>query len=188
MPVVAVRHLVDVDNGDPPAGVHADGLRGGELATLYSLQGGVAAFDDAVRSLSVFVDLAITRVGASRCYAFVNCETTPPMWQLLETRRRMTAIPVSSVEYHRNGSISSPIVGPSAAIDAVPATVTVSVDRIGGTLAGPGTGETRLSPRQRDALEAALDRGRTPSDGRVHGTTVGLRRRVYDHFSPKLRT
>jgi predicted DNA binding protein len=136
---------------------------GDELAMLHAVEGDVAAFEAAVRSLSVLVDLDVSRVGETRCYAFVNCETTPPMRQLFESIRRMSAIPVPPVEYHGDGSISFAVVGPSAeiqaAIEAVPAAVSVAVDRIGGTLAGPGTAETRLAPRQREALEAAVDLG-----------------------------
>jgi hypothetical protein len=136
---------------------------GDELAMLHVVEGDLAAFEAAVRSLSVLLDLELTRIDDSRWYAFVNCQTTPLMRQLFESIRRMTAIPVPPVEYHRDGTISFSIVGPSAeiqtAIEAAPAAVTVSVDRIGGTLAGPGTGHTRLTPRQREAIETALDLG-----------------------------
>lgn len=136
---------------------------GDELAMLHYIEGDIAAFETAVRSLSVLVDLEVTRIADARCYAFVNCETTRPTRTLFETIRQMTAIPVPPVEYHADGSISFSIVGPAAeiqaAVEAVPAAVSVNVDRVRGTLDGPGMAGTRLSPRQREALEAAHDLG-----------------------------
>lgn len=133
------------------------------LAMLHYVEGDIDAFRANAAEVPLLVDLEVVPAGRDACYAFVSCETTGAMQQLFGPLHDSTAIPVPPVTYHSDGSVSFSIVGPSAelqvAIDSVPDPLTVRVDEIGGIATIPGLVETRLSPRQRQAITAAVKHG-----------------------------
>lgn len=133
------------------------------LAMLHYVEGDVDAFRDATRDVSLLEDLTIMPAGEGACYAFVTCETTPPMRQLYGPIQGMTAMPVPPIVYHPDGTLTINIVGPPAelksVLDGVPDPMNVTVEEVGGIETLPGMAETRLSPRQREALDAAIELG-----------------------------
>lgn len=134
-----------------------------ELAMLHYVEGDVEAFRAATEAVSKLVNLEIVGAGDGACYTFVNCETTPAMRRLFGPLQEMTAIPVPPVTYHPDGRLSFAIVGPAAelqaAIEAVPEPIEVGIDEIGDIGSVDRVAETSLSPRQREALDAAVALG-----------------------------
>lgn len=136
---------------------------GSELAMLHYLEGDREAFRAAARAVPQLVDLAISPAGDAAFYAFVNCDTTPAMRQLFAPLQDLAVIPVPPVTFHADGRLSLSLVGPAgalqAAIEAVPAPVSVTVDGIGDIVGATGGVATRLSTRQWEALETAFELG-----------------------------
>jgi predicted DNA binding protein len=134
-----------------------------EVAMLHYVEGDIDAFRAATESVSKLVNFDLVRAGEDACYTFVNCETTPAMRQLYGPLQEMTAIPVPPVIYHADGTLSFSLVGPAAelqsAVELVPDPVSVTVDEITDIGSVRGLADARLSPRQREALEAALELG-----------------------------
>lgn len=133
------------------------------LAMLHYVEGDVEAFRAATRDVPLLEELTLLSAGEGACYAVVSCETTPPMRTIYGSLRGMTAMPVPPVVYHPDGTLTFNIVGPPAELQAVvetiPDPVSVTVEEVGGIESLPGMAETRLSPRQREALRAAIDLG-----------------------------
>lgn len=153
---------------------------GSELAMFHYVEGDVDAFRAATQGVSQLVSLEIVSAGEGACYAYVNCETTPAMRQLYGPLQEMTAIPVPPVVYHPDGTLSFSLVGPAAelqaALEFVPEPIAVSVDEITDIGSVGGLADARLSPRQREALEVALEVGyyRIPREADHEAVAVAM--------------
>ncbi len=98
-----------------------------------------------------------------RFYATVRAETTPLLRELFETYRAGGVVVTSPLEHTDDGGVTFELVGDAAALqalnDSAPEEIEFEIERVGPTAADPDSVVAALSPRQRDAVEAALALG-----------------------------
>lgn len=132
----------------------------GQLGILHYVEGDVAAFEAAVADVEAVIDFTVEPAGEGACYAYIWDELTDPSRALFETVTRGGVVVVPPIRYRADGRVELSAFGPAAAIqrtvDAVEPPVEVTIEEIGGLSALPAAAETRLTDRQREALDAAL--------------------------------
>lgn len=129
------------------------------LGILHYVEGDIDAFDEAVAAVTPVVDHALEPVDDSAFYAYIRDETTDTVRDVFAPLAAAGLVVVPPVRYRRDGAVELSVFGPddavAALVDALGSPVEVTVERVGGlTALAPAT--RRLSPRQREALEAAL--------------------------------
>jgi hypothetical protein len=131
--------------------------------TLLYVDGDLDHLEGALRDADVVLDHDVTRLGDERGYAYVHAEPHPTEWELFEVTWSTRLVPVFPFQYHRDGSLSVWIVGPSetlqAAVDATPSGVEATLERVGEYDLGRPPIPPRLPRRQREALTVALELG-----------------------------
>ena len=107
-----------------------------------------------VRDFAVFPD------GDDEAHCFLAAERTTPARSLFENFTRGDLLTVPPIECHDDGSSTFAMVGTDAAIQAavedVPEGVDVTVEAVGTGRVADDDAVGSLSPRQRDAVRAAL--------------------------------
>jgi predicted DNA binding protein len=102
-------------------------------------------------------------VGDDAFYAYIRDAMTEPLREVFDIVTHSPTVVIPPIEYAADGTVSYSIVGPSAeiqtAIERIPELITVTVAEISGMAAAPGIGDSLLSDRQRDAIDAAVDLG-----------------------------
>ncbi|HKJ60281.1 MAG TPA: helix-turn-helix domain-containing protein [Halobacteriales archaeon] len=136
---------------------------GDRLGLMAYVEGDVGAFRDALERIPEVLDHEVTPLDEDACYAYVQDETNPVSRQLFGTFTRGSLLIVPPVEYGGDGTVTFSVFGPTGevqdAIDGVPDPVDVEVHEVTGMVGSPTGVEGRLSDRQREAVEAALDVG-----------------------------
>lgn len=132
-------------------------------AMLHYVEGDAERFRAVTAETPAVSAVDVAPAGEGAFYAFVKGKATPLFNDLFAAMADVTAMPVPPVEYHTDGTVSFTIVGSGEeiqrAIEDVPSPVEVTVEEVGGMTAVPGLAETLLAPRQREALDAALELG-----------------------------
>jgi hypothetical protein len=148
----------------------------GQLSILHYVEGDVEAFEAAIREIDLVREYELKPAGDGTFYAYLHDDLTDAVLDLWSVGDRSGVVTVPPIEWHPDGTATVSVFGPSAviqaAIDAVPESVTVTIEEISGMQAMPGTVASSLSERQREAVEAAVDVGyydvpRTGSQGDV---------------------
>lgn len=136
---------------------------GDELGILHYVEGDPERFEATLRATPEVLEYALERAGEEACYVYVRDETTPAVRELWDATARRSVVTVPPVEYHRDGSVTFSMFGPSeelqAAVETVPDPVSVTVEEITGLRAMPHAVTASLTDRQRAAVEAAVDLG-----------------------------
>jgi hypothetical protein len=131
---------------------------------LLYLEGDLAHFGSVLADTDLVREYDVTTVHGDRGYAYVHSDAHPTEWRFFETvlaaDRLVAAFPI---QYHHDGSLSISVVGPAAdlqaAVDATPPGVETAIEQVGEYDLGRPPIPPGLSPRQHEALEAALERG-----------------------------
>ena len=136
---------------------------GDTLGILHYAVGDADAFESAVSGIQQVIDYELVRADEDTFYVYVEDATTDALGDLFEPITRSGLVVVPPIAYHEDGTVTFSLFGPSAeiqaAIETVPAPVDVTIEEVGGLEATAATVETRLSERQRDAIEAAIELG-----------------------------
>jgi ribosome-associated translation inhibitor RaiA len=136
---------------------------GDALGILHYAVGDADAFEAAVREVPEVLDYDLVRAGDDAFYAYIRDATTDELADLFGPVTRGGLVVVPPIRYHEDGTVSFSLFGPDAeiqaAVEAVPAPVTVTVERVGGLEAVAAAAETSLTERQREAVEAAVELG-----------------------------
>jgi len=131
---------------------------------LLYLDGDLDGFEETLLDTDIVLEYDITRFGDEheRGYAYVHSEAHPTEWWLYEAFTSEGLILVSPIRYD-DGATSHWIVGPEdrlmKAVERIPDGVDTSIERVGEYDLGRAPVPSSLSPRQREALEVALDIG-----------------------------
>lgn len=131
------------------------------LGILHFVEGDIEAFDAAVEAVEPVIDHELEPASDGTFYAYIHDETTAAFEELTPTTSALVVVP--PIYYHENGTVSVSVFGPDEEIrpfvDGIPAPIEVTVKEVSGLGALAGTVETRLSERQRDAIETAFELG-----------------------------
>lgn len=138
-------------------------VTGDELTILHFVEGDVAAFEAAIREIEFVREYELKPAGEGKFYAYLHDELTDAVLDLWAVADRRGVVTVPPIEWHPDGTVTVSVFGPGdeiqAAIDAVPAPVTVTVEEISGMQAMSGTVTSALTDRQREAVETAIEVG-----------------------------
>lgn len=138
-------------------------VTGDELSILHYVEGDVEAFEAAVREVDLQREYELEPIGDGEFYAYLHDDLTEAVLDLWAVADRRGLVTVPPIEWHADGTVTISVFGPSeeiqAAIDAIPALVSVNVEEISGMQALPRAAASSLSDRQREAVEVAVDVG-----------------------------
>jgi hypothetical protein len=130
---------------------------------LLWLRGDYERFDDVLAADENVAEYALLPLTDDTCYCFLSGSVAAPSRALFEHFTQGSLLTVPPVECHADGSSTFSIVGRDdeieAAVEGVPAGVTVTVERVGEQPVAPDSVVGRLSARQREAVEVALAAG-----------------------------
>lgn len=130
---------------------------------LLYLAGDLEAYEAVLAETDLVLSFDVTRIDGDRGYAYVHSEPHPTEWLLFETFDREGLVPVSPITYNGDGSVDVRILGPNErlreVVAAIPDGVETSIERVGEYDLGRGPIPGTLPPRQREALEVALEAG-----------------------------
>lgn len=136
------------------------------LGILHHVEGDVDAFAAALDSVDQVVDYDLEPVGKEAFYAYIIDTLTDTSLAVFEAFARAGVVVVPPIVYHGDGRTTLSVFGPAEAlretVDAIEAAgppVSVDVEGVGSLTGVVSTPGTRLSDRQREAAEAALDLG-----------------------------
>lgn len=135
-------------------------VRGGTPALLVRVEGDAEAFAADVESIPAVVEHELVPVSDREAYVYMRDEGSPVSLALFETFTRGSVIGVPPVTYNDDGSATLTVVGPvddvTAAVEGVPDGIRTDVEAVGSPDVAPETVVSRLSPRQREAVETAV--------------------------------
>jgi ribosome-associated translation inhibitor RaiA len=136
---------------------------GDALGILHYAVGDADAFEAAVEGIPEVLGYDIARAGEDAFYVYVRDATTDALSDLFDPITRGGLVVVPPIRYHEDETVTFSLFGPDdeigAAIETVPSPVDVTIEEIGGLAATAATVETRLSERQRETIETAVELG-----------------------------
>lgn len=134
---------------------------GGELGIMHFVYGDLTAFEAELADIDSVLDYELTRVDDDSFDAYLRCVTGDAAGDLFETLTRGRLVVVHPIEWDPDGTQSIAVVGSpgeiQAVADGVPDPVECTVREIGGLEKAAEAATAKLSDRQREALESALD-------------------------------
>jgi hypothetical protein len=136
---------------------------GDALGILHYAVGDADAFEAAVEDVPEVLGFDLVRAGDDAFYAYVRDDTTDALADLFGPITEGGLVVVPPIRYREDGTVTFSLFGPDAeiqaAVDAVPDLVDVAIEEVSGLEATVAAAESRLSERQREAVEAAVDLG-----------------------------
>ena len=140
-------------------------IRTPPAAFLLRLRGDYRRFERVLAAESDALEYGLVPVSDRECFCFLKGEGPAESRALWENFTRDGLLTVPPVEWNDDGSSTFTVVGTradvQAAVDGVPDSVRVDVERVGGddTRVNPDHVAGRLTTRQCEAVEAGLDVG-----------------------------
>ncbi|WP_254523090.1 helix-turn-helix domain-containing protein [Natrinema caseinilyticum] len=130
---------------------------------LFRLEGDYRRFERELAESPMVSDFELLPVTDRTCYCFLEGEVSAAARSLFENFTRGSLMTVPPIEYNDDGTNTFTIVGTEtdiqAAVDCVPDGVGVTVETVGATRVAADSAVGRLSDRQREAVETALELG-----------------------------
>lgn len=132
-------------------------------AFLLWLRGDYGRFEAELAASENVDAYEVLPISDRECHCFFQGQVADAARSLFEIFTRGSLITIPPIECNDDGSNTFAIVGTEAdiqrAVDAVPDPVDVTIDAVGGESVAPKSAVGRLSPRQREAVEIALELG-----------------------------
>ncbi len=156
------RVLSSAPHLDRVVGLHWN-VSGNRLGLMVYAEGVVGKFRDEIREIPEVLDFEIVSIGDDRFYAYLQNELNELSRRLFGTFTRGSLLVLPPLDYGGDGSVTFSVFGPidevQAAIEEVPSPFEVAISEVSSMGATPGVVETLLSPRQREAVEMAIEVG-----------------------------
>lgn len=132
-------------------------------AFLLWIRGDYRQFEDELDSSRNVDEYELLPITDRECHCFLEGAVTDAARLLFENFTRGSLITVPPIECNDDGTNTFSLIGRDAdiqaAVEGVPDGVGVTVEAVGGETVAPESAVGRLSPRQREAVEAALEVG-----------------------------
>lgn len=136
---------------------------GDTLGILHYARGDADAFEAAIREIPEVMGYDIERACDDEFYVYISDASTPSLREMFGSLTAGTVVIVPPIVYREDGWVTLSLFGPDEdlqeAIDRIPEPVEVQVEAVSGLDSVAAAVETRLTDRQREAVEAALDLG-----------------------------
>lgn len=163
IPMVPTFHRLTGDDTIDQAHVVNWNLSESPTVFLYHVRGEYDGLVADLEEADYAVDYEILPQGDRECYCFFAGEVTPGSRELLEGFSRRNVLAIPPICLNRNGTITVTLIGTETgvqeAVGAVDDRVAVTIDAVGGEQVATDSVAGALSPRQREAIEAALELG-----------------------------
>lgn len=136
---------------------------GNALGILHYAVGDADAFEATIADIPEVISYEMVRTGANAFYVYIRDATTDALGDLFGPITEDGLIVVPPIRYRDDGTVMFSLFGPEteiqAAVEAVPPPVDLTIEEISGLERMTPIVETRLSERQREAVEAAIELG-----------------------------
>lgn len=136
---------------------------GDALGILHYIVGDADAFEAAMREIPEVVGYDVARVDDRSFYVYVRDTTTDPLQELFAPVTSGGLLVVPPVRYEPDGTVVFSLFGPDdelqQAVTSVPPPVDVTVETVGGLADTAAAVEVRLTDRQQEVVETAVDMG-----------------------------
>ena len=136
---------------------------GDRLGILHYAHGKPDPLEAAIRDIPEVLGYDIQRVGDEAFYVYLQDATTESLGEMFGSLTAGALIVVPPIVYHEDGRVTVSLFGPDdrlqAAVEGIPDPVEVQVEAVGGLEAAAPGARTSVTERQREAVEAALERG-----------------------------
>ncbi len=130
---------------------------------LFRLEGEYRRFEGELADSSMVSDYEVLPVTDRVCYCFLEGEVSAAARSLFENFTRGSLMTVPPIECNDDGTNTFTVVGTETdiqtAVDGVPEGVGTTLEQVGGKRVAADSVVGRLSPRQREAVETALELG-----------------------------
>ena len=146
---------------DRVVGLHWN-VSGDRLGLMVHAEGDVEEFREALQRVPAVLDFEVLPAGDG-FYAYLQNELNDLSQRLFGTFTRGSLLVLPPLAYGGDGSATISVFGPleevQAAVEEVPAPFEVTIGEVSGMGATPGLAGALLSPRQREAVEVAIEVG-----------------------------
>jgi len=136
---------------------------GDALGILHYVEGDADALRTAMDGIPEVLGYDVEPAGPEACYAYVRDATTESLREMFGPLTHGGIVVVPPIVYQEDGRVVLSLFGPDeeiqAGVDRVPDLVDIEIESVSGLSAVPSAAEARLSDRQREAVEAALELG-----------------------------
>lgn len=136
---------------------------GDSLGILHYVVGDADAFTRAIREIPEVVGYDMERIDERSFYVYIRDTTTESLREMFRPVASGGLIVVPPVEYEPDGTVVFSMFGPDSevqgAIESVSAPVEVTIEAVGGLAGTTAAIESRLTDRQRDVVETAIELG-----------------------------
>lgn len=130
---------------------------------LVRAEGDADAFAEDLDAIPEVLHREFIRVGEDEFYVYHTCEKTPMTDAIFEAFSLQSLLVVFPMEYHDDGAATVTVVGPGPDIETVlaevPDEIAVDIEAVGGPEVREDGVLSRLSDRQREAVEAGIEIG-----------------------------
>ncbi len=136
---------------------------GDALGILHYVVGDADALERAMRDIPEVVGYDVERVDDRSCYVYVRDATTDALRALFAPISTGGLVVVPPVEYEPDGTVVFSLFGPDdelqTALEDVAVPVDVTIEAVGGLAGTTAAAGARLTDRQREVVETAVDLG-----------------------------
>lgn len=136
---------------------------GDALGILHYVVGDADALEAAMQEIPEVVGYDIEHIDKQSCYVYVRDSTTDPLQEMFGPISSGGLVVVPPIEYETDGTVAFSIFGPDDelqnAVKNISVPVDVTIEAVGGLARTRAAVEARLTERQRDAVETAVELG-----------------------------
>ncbi|PSP27595.1 DNA-binding protein [Halobacteriales archaeon QH_2_65_14] len=130
---------------------------------LHYVEGNIEAFEQAVTAIDRVTDYDLVTAGEGGFYAYIQSTNTESFQTMADMLTDSGIVVVPPIVYHEDGAVTMSVFGPGseiqAGIETFPSPIEIEIEEVGGLAAMSAAVGARLSDRQREAIEAALELG-----------------------------
>lgn len=136
---------------------------GDALGMLHYAVGDVESFEAAVSEVPEVLGYDLVRASEESFYAYIRDATTDALGEVFGPITQGGVVVIPPIRYRTDGTVTFSLFGPDAEIqntvETIQSPMDVTITEVGGLEGTPVAAETHLSPRQREAVQAAVELG-----------------------------
>ncbi|MFA1612513.1 helix-turn-helix domain-containing protein [Halobellus sp. MBLA0158] len=136
---------------------------GDALGILHYVVGDPDALERAMQEIPEVLGYDMERLDERSCYVYVRDATTDSLQEMFDPISSGGLVVVPPIEYAADGTVAFSMFGPDneiqTAIENVSVPVDVTIESVGGLAGTAAAVETRLTDRQREVVETAIEVG-----------------------------
>jgi predicted DNA binding protein len=132
-------------------------------AFMLYIEGDRSAYVSHLNRIPNVIDYDITPIDDESLYVYVRVQTAETEQRLIAAFSRPSVVVILPIEYRDDGSVRYTIIGPSddlqATLDAIPASIQVTIEQVGEYDQNQSAPASILTDRQCEALQLGIEVG-----------------------------